>query len=426
MGAIATSRTLRRPPAAPPTSPRLAYAEAIVSDVLDLREGDSFFVQAQPAHRELVVATAEAAYRAGARLVDVAYTDRMIRAARLRYGSDGALGVVPSWTLLRSRRQLAPRAATLGITGDDDLDALNGIPPERLAQDLARAAAKLRPYQTALGAGRLRWAAAAWPTTGWARRVYPQLAATPARERLLNDLLHFCRLDDGPEEARRHLETLRERALLLTRLRLVELEVRARGTALRLALPRGARFLGGRHRTSVGRSFTPNFPTEEVYTSPHRYGVEGEFRSSRPVVYLGRAISDLSGEIRGGRLVRVSASREEDRDFFATLVRRHRGGSRVGEVALVDASSRIAQANRIYFNTLVDENAVAHIAFGAAFPMAAAAAARATLNQSSLHVDVPIGDPALEVRGRRSNGELVPLIVEGRWALPADRGTGII
>ena len=84
-------------------------------------------------------------------------------------------------------------------------------------------------------------------------------------------------------------------------------------------------------------------------------------------MFQGQLIDGISGEFRGGRLVRLDAKRKADRDFLADFLFAIKDADRLGEVALVDSSSRIGKAGRIYYNTLLDENAAAHIAFGSGF-----------------------------------------------------------
>jgi aminopeptidase len=160
--------------------------------------------------------------------------------------------------------------------------------------------------------------------------------------------------------------------------------------------------LGGRERNAYGQMVAPNMPTEECFTSPEPRATEGTFRCSRPLAFHGKLLEGLAGEFRGGRLVRLEAASDEDRDFLAAFLDSDRNARRLGEVALVDRSSRIGQSGRTYFNTLIDENAAAHIAFGAGFPNTRARVngkrARA-VNNSPIHVDVMLGTDDLEVSG---------------------------
>jgi len=172
---------------------------------------------------------------------------------------------------------------------------------------------------------------------------------------------------------------------------------------------------------------SPNFPSEENFTSPDARATEGTFRCTRPLSFRGRVIDGIGGEFRSGRLVRLDAASEEDRDFLAAFIHDDRRAERLGEVALVDASSRVGQARRAYANTLLDENAVAHIAFGAGFMQARlpdpGARGRRGVNDANLHLDVMIGSDDLEATGVAADGRRVPLISDGRWAIEPSSST---
>jgi aminopeptidase len=270
---------------------------------------------------------------------------------------------------------------------------------------------------------RARWTTAAWPTDPWTRQVYPELPLPEAKRRLAQDLLWFCRLTD--EDGRggagwlAHVRALARRAAKLTRLGLTALELRGPGTDLTVRLAPGTRWLGGQEETPLGVKIAPNMPTEETFTSPHAAGTEGVFSCTFPLSFQGRLIEGLRGEFRGGRLVRLEADREEDRDFVAAYVDSDPSGNgrRLGEVALVDATSRIGQAGRTYFTTLLDENAAAHIAFGAGFGGTRTEKPARGVNRSTTHLDVMIGGPDLEVTGVAAKGRRVPVIHDGLWNL---------
>ena len=158
-------------------------------------------------------------------------------------------------------------------------------------------------------------------------------------------------------------------------------------------------------------------PTEETFTSPDPRKTNGTFRCTFPLSFRGRLIDGLSGEFSNGRLVRLEADSDADRDFVASYLDTDRGGRRLGEVALVDASSRIGQTGRIYYNTLLDENAAAHIAFGSGFGGTRSETPARGVNRSTIHLDVMIGSPKLEATGFNARGRRIPLIHEGTWQI---------
>jgi aminopeptidase len=403
---------------------RERYADALVLYCLGLAEGDTLFVHAHPAHRELVVALAESAYRAGAGLVEIRYADPLVQAARVRYGSDEILGPSPDWSRRMLREHLKPTSAIVHVMGEGETGVFDDLPPARVAEDTMRPLRKLVWYVRAVKADKRRWAAIAWPTAYWAGVVYPELDEDAAKRKLADDLLWFCRLgpDDPPGHAgwEQHVEAIARRAAALTELELERVELRGPGTELELGLSARTRWIGGREENAHGQRLSPNFPTEECFTSPQAGAADGTFRCTRPLSFHGRDIDGIAGEFRSGRLVRLEASTDEDRDYLAAFLDIDPGARRLGEVALVDRTSRIGRTGRTYFNTLLDENAAAHIAFGFGFDGARTVEPgrrAAGVNRSNLHLDVMIGTDDLEATGIAAGGRRVPLIAGGTWAL---------
>jgi aminopeptidase len=397
------------------------YAEMIVTGCIALKRGDTVLVRPALAHRELAVAVAESAYRHGAVFVDVDYEDARIYAARINHGSKDALAARPPWRHAQVRAFGDEKVALVQVMGEYELDVTAQLPPERVAEATKRqqsggALARIRRE------GRLRGTICAWPTDEWAARVFPSDDPEKAKRRLARDLLWFCRLGpgDAPGHAgwTEHLATLRRRAARLTKLDLKEVHVRDRGTDLRLRIAPFSMWRGGGEKDYWGRQIAMNVPTEECFISPDATATEGTFRCSRPRSFGGRVIEGLAGEFRGGRLVRLTARREADRDWLSRYLAAIPNADRLGEIALVDASSRIGQTGRIYYNGLLDENAAAHMAFGSGFAKTRTVPigrSRHGVNRSKTHIDVMIGTDALNADGVTQSGRRVPLVADGEW-----------
>lgn len=402
------------------------YAEATVRSGLGMEPGDLVVVAAHPGHRAFVVAVADAAYRAGARHVEVAYDDPLVRAARIRHAADELLGPVLPWDRKRRRAQIQPDTGLVFVDGDVEPDAFEGLPPDRVSEDFQRQVTATPWYLRAIQREERRSTIVAWPTEAWAAQVFPELDAVEGQRQLFQDLLWFCRMgpDDPPgvEGWEQHVATLGARAARLTELGLARLELRAPGTELSVAFSPRTRWLGGLDTAAQdGRRFAGNMPTEENYTTPHFRGAEGTFRCTKPLSLHGKVVDRIAGEFRRGNLVRLEAATEEQRDFLAAFLDADAGARRLGEVALVDASSsRIGRSGRVYENTLLDENAAAHFAFGFGFGVAREPDDREgarTVNRSSMHLDVMIGTDDFDAVGVTPSGERVGLIESGAWQL---------
>jgi aminopeptidase len=397
------------------------YAEMIVRGCLAFRRGDSLIEMVSLGHRDLAVALAEAAYRAGAIAVDTQYEDNRVYATKIRRAPKNALGHQTPWRIAQWRAIGTESVAIVQVMGEFELDVVASLSPERIAAD----AGGHNPYVSRLRReARLRGTICAWPTDEWATRVFPELPAEQAKRKLAKDLLWFCRL--GPKDPpghkgwAAHLAGLRRRAARLTRLDLREVHIHDRGTNLRVKIAPHSMWRGGGEKNHWGRQIAMNVPTEECFVSPDAAATEGTFRCSRPRSFGGRVIEDLSGEFRGGRLVRLQARRAADRDWLARYLAAVPNAERLGEIALVDSSSRIGQTGRIYYNGLLDENAAAHIAFGSGFAKTRTVPVgqkRYGVNRSKTHLDVMVGTDELNADGIRQNGRRVALVADGTWQI---------
>jgi len=398
------------------------YADAIVKASLGIGKGDYLLVQGHPAHRELVVEVASAAYRAGATTVDATYYDPLVERAHYVDGSKDSLGVVSPWALRRMQELVKPHGARAVVMGEVDHGYLDGVDPRRIAADQSGVASKIKFFQRANLDLNARWTGAAWPTDYWASQVYPELGTLEGKRKLAQDFLWFCRLTDedgkGASGWLNHVRAIARRSAKLTKLDLTALELRGPGTELDLKLTPGSRWLGGQEETKAGVKIAPNMPTEESFTSPHATGTNGTFRCTLPLTFQGKRIEGLRGEFSNGRLARLEADDAAGRDFVASYIDSDPSGNgrRLGEVALVDTSSRIGQSGRTYFHTLLDENAAAHIAFGAGFGGTRPQGSRG-LNRSTVHLDVMIGGPDFEVTGITEKGKRVAVLSDGVWQI---------
>ena len=299
--------------------------------------------------------------------------------------------------------------AIVQVMGEHELDVLAPLPPERVAEDSKRlAAADMARIRRE---GRLRGTICAWPTDEWAARVFPGARArTGAAEARAGPALVLPARPEGParpqglDAAPRDAAPPRDAA---DEARPREVHVRDRGTNLRFKIAPYSMWRGGGEKDHWGRQIAMNVPTEECFISPDAAATEGTFRCSRPRSFGGRVIEDLSGEFRGGRLVRLKAKRQADRDWLARYLAAIPNADRLGEIALVDSSSRIGQTGLIYYNGLLDENAAAHMAFGSGFAKTRTVPIgrkRYGVNQAKTHLDVMIGTDDLEAVGIRQNG----------------------
>lgn len=393
------------------------YAEVTVGRCTDLRAGELLVIEYEPEHRPLMVAIAEEAYRHGLRVSSQVRDPLLIR-AEVEHAAEPVLGVLEPWNESFNMARTGPGAGLISIKGEELPGVLDGCDPDRLARRARRQAAATGLLYDRVREGRDAFVIVAFPTVAWASRVYPDRPAALAQRALAEDLLVFCRI--GPEDPcdalERHVETLRHRAQVANQLHLREVHFRGPGTDLRVGLTGDALWSTAEFTNAYGRTMFRNLPSEEIFTAPGASLTDGVVRCTKPFAAQGIMAEDVRMEFRDGRLVRLDAWTDAQRDALATRLDVDEGGRRLGELALVDIASRVGQRDRVFWNTLLDENQTCHIGLGLGFPDCRAAAGdSADLNYSRAHVDLMIGGTEVEVTGLTASGSMVPLIVDGTW-----------
>jgi aminopeptidase len=392
------------------------FADLVVGFAANVQPGQVVALGTEPGKEPLTRAIAAAAYRHGAKFVDVSSFDIHVKRARLEHAPEETLDFVPSWYGERILALGEQRCARIGLSGPVAPGLLDDLDPARVGRDqlpfVAESGEVVNERTT-------NWTIVPCPTEGWAGLLHPDAAPPEALDRLWEQLRHVCRLDeDDPAEAwRARMRDLRSAADRLTERRFDALHFEGPGTDLTVGLLPSSCWLAASFETVDGIEHVPNLPSEETFSTPDPARVDGVVRSTKPLALPGTIIRGLEVRFEGGRAVQIDA--EAGADAMRALCARDEGAARLGEVALVDSQGRIGPLDTIFYDTLLDENAASHIALGRAYEFTVEDESdRERANRSSIHVDFMIGSGDVQVTGVTPEGDRVPVLRAGAWALP--------
>lgn len=401
----------------------LEYAELIVRVGANVQKGQPVMiscpVDCAPFARMLV----KCAYEAGAKEVTMRWSDDEIGHLMFLHADDSVFDVCPAWVVKLFDEAGESDTALIHVSANDP-EINKDIPSDRKIRRSRAYGKALKSFEDKQMNNELVWTIAALPTAQWAKRAFPELAEGEALEKLWEAVFTATLVGDGLAASRwaKKVKDMDSRAEILNGHDFKKLVYKnSLGTNLIVELPEKHKWVSCGEKAKNGAVFVANIPSEEIFTLPKRDGVNGVLYASKPMILQGNRVENARFVFESGKIVEVDATL--GLEHLTNAIDLDEGARYLGEVALVPYHSPISEMNILFYDTLYDENASCHFAFGKAYPCfkdsdtidEAEIKARGA-NDSITHEDFMVGTEDLEIVGITADGREIPVFVAGDFA----------
>lgn len=400
------------------------YARLIVRVGANVQRGNRVVVYADTDQSALAVEVVRDCYRCGAEHVAVEWGNDELSRLHYTHRMTDVMTEIPRWEK-EKMKDMSERLPCRIYIESSDPDILRGISQEKIRAVHSARAKAFKPYRDAMD-NKHAWTIAAAPSKAWAKKIFPDLTAGQAVEKLWDAILksvHVSADTDPVKEWEKINNAFRAKCDWLNKNAFTAMEyTSSNGTNFLVGLIDGVKWMGGGEEFLGGHFFNPNLPTEEIFTTPKAGAASGTLVSTKPLSYNGQLINNFSITFEQGKAVRWEA--ETGKAMLDQLLGMDDGAKMLGELALVPKSSPISQSGILFYNTLFDENASCHVALGSGFTnlypnfdsLTRKELTERGINDSLIHVDFMIGAEDLTVTGIRGDGSRVPVFKNGDWA----------
>ncbi len=398
------------------------YAELLVRVGLNVQPDQHVNIFCPVDCAVLARACAKACYDAGAREVTVMWNDDQISRLKYTRANDSVFDEMPGWLKAFYDSALENKCPHMAIVGEDP-EALKGVDPTRIQRWRQTSGKAIESYYKGQTNNEFQWLVAACPTQPWADMVFP--GADDSIEQLWNAIFAATRVTGDGKAVERWASHVKEQKVFVGKLNEYAFTTlhykNSLGTDLTVGLPDGHFWTGASELAGTGVEFIANLPTEEIFTLPHKDKVNGRVVASKPLSMAGNLIEGFWMELKDGKIIDLHADIGEE--YLRKSVTLDEGSSYFGEVALVPYDSPINNTGLLFYETLFDENASCHFAFGEAYPCIHGATQLSPdeqkalgINQSINHVDFMVGTADLEIVGITSDGREIKVFENGNFA----------
>ncbi len=401
------------------------YARAIAVIGANPQKGQPVMLFAQVEQWEFANMVTEELYKAGAGSIYLKWESQKNSVLKYIYEDEDTLSCVHKYEEAQWQEMVDTLPCRVFLDSEDP-DGLKQAPMKKVQSVNQKRQKVYKPYSDAID-NLHQWVIAAVPSKEWAKKVFPKESEADAIEHLWKEILSACHIDEQSDPAERwkeHNQTLKSNAEKMTDYNFQYLTYKSpNGTDFRCSLLPDGIWCAGSAKTKAGVVFSPNLPTEEVFTSPLRGQCEGTLVATMPLSYMGNLIENFSITFKDGRA--VSCKAEKGQEILEKMISMDENAGYLGELALVPVDSPISKSGVLFYTTLFDENAACHAALGAGFKECVRDFEKYNdkelfqkgINDSIIHVDFMIGCDTLEITGHTNDGRDIVVFKNGSWAI---------
>ncbi len=399
-------------------------ADLVVKKGVNVQKGQPVLLRCPVERADFARLVAKKAYERGAVEVVMQWSDDPLTLMKFENAPVEHFEEVPDWMVQRTKYYMEKGACVISVAATDP-ELLKDVDPKKIATwSKAFSAANKENMKYTMN-DLNSWCVVAVPTVGWAKRVFPDVSEDEAMEKLWNAIFYTTRTDkDDPVSAwDEHIGVMDRHAAVLNEKQYKKLHYKnSLGTDLEVELPENHIWISGGSENAKGDVFIANMPTEEVFTLPKRTGVNGKLYSTKPLNISGSLVDEMVFTFENGKVVDYDA--KVGKQHLTDLFDVDENARYLGEVALVPYDSPISNSGLLFYNTLFDENASCHFAFGKAYPTCIKGGVDLSdeellevgVNDSLIHEDFMVGSKDLEITGELPNGEVEYIFKDGNWA----------
>lgn len=408
------------------------YARLVINFGVNIQKGQALNIACPVECAFFARLLVAEAYSAGAKDVIINWRDDVCAREHWLHAEDSLFDAVYPWDVLQKNTLGREGAAFIGIAASDP-ENLKDVDPERLRRWEIATGRDLKEYYRLQMSNGFPWCLVSIPIVSWARKVFPELTDDEAMEKLWAAIFKAVRITEEGDavadggairEWRAHCDRLKSIADILNDYHFKSLHyTNSLGTDLTIEMPDDHLWLAVDDYSKSGIRFLANMPSEEIFAAPLRDSASGVLYASKPLVLNGNIVDGIRLLFERGRIVELHADVGEE--TLRASVEIDEGSHYLGEIALVPYDSPISNSGVLFYNTLFDENASCHFAFGEAYAscikggtdMTVEELAAAGINaESSTHVDFMVGTCDLSIVGTTHDGRQVKIFEKGNFA----------